>query len=128
MNGAELQVSAKLNTVMHAKLFPTSTSSEPKVITSDASPADDAHLPSVAASTDSMRSVLRLALGGDTAQGRGAMVRFSLAISLEDYHNLATLCRQSIEDDKIDAMRRSYPEPERTFWLCWTLFDKVSQS
>lgn len=132
MNGAELQVSAKLNTVMHAKLFPTSSSSEPKIIGSaaegDAEGGSTSVTASVAASTDSMRSVLRLALGGDRAQGRGAMVRFSMAISLEDYCDLGSLCRRVLEEDAASAVRQTYPPPARTFWLCWTLFDKLFKS
>lgn len=130
MNGAELQVSAKLNTVMHAKLFPTASSSEPKILGSegDAEGGSTSVTASVAASTDSMRSVLRLALGGDKAQGRGAMVRFSLAISLEDYHDLGSLCRRVMEEDAAVAARQTYPPPARTFWLCWTLFDKLFKS
>ena len=124
MIGAELQVSAKLNTAMHAKLFPTSSSSEPKVL--EASPSD--HPSCVAASTDSMRSVLRLALGGDRTQARGIMVRFSLAIALEDFHDLGSLCRPVVEDDRLDSARQTYPPPPRTFWLCWTLFDKLFKS
>lgn len=129
MNGAELQISAKLNTVLHAKLFPTSiSSSEPKLLGS--SPTADNAI-SVAASTDSVRSVLRLALAGQSESentGAGTKVRFSLGISLEEYHDLSSLCKQAIENDKLAAANLTYPLPTRTFWLCWTLFDKLFQS
>jgi len=141
MNGAELVISAKLNTVLHAKLFPTAAASssssadQPKIITSSSSSSSssssalqaDAGLVSVAASTDSVRSVLRLALSEGRGES-GTKVRFSLAISLEDYHDLGALCKRIVDDDKVAASRQAYPLPTRTFWLCWTVFDKLFQS
>lgn len=140
MNGAELVISAKLNTVLHAKLFPTAASSsssadQPKIITSSSSFSSssssalkaDSGAISVAASTDSVRSVLRLALSEGRGES-GTKVRFSLAISLEDYHDLGALCKRIVDDDKVAASKQSYPLPTRTFWLCWTVFDKLFQS
>lgn len=141
MNGAELVISAKLNTVLHAKLFPTAAASssssadQPKIITSSSSSSSssssvlqaDAGLVSVAASTDSVRSVLRLALSEGRGES-GTKVRFSLAISLEDYHDLGALCKRIVDGDKVAASRQAYPLPTRTFWLCWTVFAKLFQS
>jgi len=124
MNGAELNVSAKLNTVLHARLNPTISASEPKLL--GASPEADSGPLSVAASTDSARSVLRLALseGRDSNAALGTKVRFSLAVSLLDYASLSSLCKVAVDRDQAAAAKLTYPLPARTFWLSWTLFEK----
>ena len=86
---------------------------------------------SLAMSTDSVRSVLRLAL--EESRGSDKFARFSFSIALEDYHHLALLCEPIIAEDhkERDAASSSssgFPKPVRTFWLCWTVFDKMFQS
>ena len=136
MNGAELHVSAKLNAMLHTKQTPPhSESSKPCIL--GTFPSADAGLVSVAASTDSARSVLRLALserqgssscstttGGVVAGLSGTKVRFSLAVSLEDFVSLSSLCKVAVDEDRLAASQLTYPLPARTFWLSWTLFER----
>ena len=139
MNGAELHVSAKLNALLHTKQTPTHSES-PKPCILGAFPSADVGLVSVAASTDSARSVLRLALserqgssssscsttttGGFVAGLSGTKVRFSLAVSIEDFVSLSSLCKVAVDEDRLTASQLTYPLPARTFWLSWTLFER----
>eukprot|EP00605_Chrysophyceae_sp_TOSAG23-4_P002988 GSChrysophyteH1.ASY1.ANO1.3291.1 assembled CDS len=92
---------------------------------------------SLAASTDSVRSVLRLALGkGPAAPAGAAAVRFSLAVTLQDYHYFNALCEKVVKADQEACRGSDYgarqdaadAARERSFWLCWTVFDKMFQS
>ena len=61
-------------------------------------------------------------------------VRFSFSVALEDYHHLALLCEPVVDEEDhkeqaaSGAASSGFPRPKRSFWLCWTVFDKMFQS
>ena len=138
MTGAEVTVSAKLSVGQFVKEHPTDRPPGPLASSVDVSinggssvEGGPSVMSSLAMSTDSVRSVLRLAL--EESKGSDRFVRFSFSIALEDYHHLALLCEPIIAEDhkERDAAASSssgFPKPVRTFWLCWTVFDKMFQS
>ena len=138
MTGAEVTVSAKLSVGQYVTENPTDRAPGPLASSVDVSinggssvGGGPSVMSSLAMSTDSVRSVLRLAL--EESKGSDKFVRFSFSVALEDYHHLALLCEPIIAEDhkEMDAATSSsagYPKPARTFWLCWTVFDKMFQS
>ncbi len=134
MQGGELVLSCKLHATSHIRRHPTrvidSMTDEPTATDLRASLQSDR---SLAASTDSVRSVLRLALQGDTSASTSTAVRFSLAIALEDYHSLSMLCESVVAADREAARISEYgarqaaidAARDRSFWLCWTVFEKM---
>jgi len=137
MQGGELTLSCKLNATAHMKRHPTrvlgsATDGDVSNVRSSVQ-----SVPSVGASTDSIRSVLRLALAGNSGSKTTAtVVRFSLAVALQDYHSLNALCEAVVAADRAACSGSDYgtkqaaidAAKDRSFWLCWTVFEKMFQS
>ena len=136
MQGGVVTLSCKLNATAHVKRHPTR-------VLGSATDADVANVrssvqsnPSVGASTDSIRSVLRLALSGGDSSTKATSVRFSLAVALQDYHSLNALCESVVAADREACSGSDYgakqaatdAAKDRSFWLCWTVFEKMFQS
>ena len=133
MTGAELTVSAKLVVGQFVKENPTIGSGLAGSVDVSFSGTEGGPsvMSSLAMSTDSVRSVLRLAL--EESKKSDKFVRFSFSVALEDYHHLALLCEPVIDEDHREqdasgAASSGFPQPKRSFWLCWTVFDKMFQS
>jgi hypothetical protein len=136
MTGAELTVSAKLVVGQFVKENPTVpgslASSVDVSLGGGSTSAGPSVMSSLAMSTDSVRSVLRLAL--DQSRKSDKFVRFSFSVALEDYHHLDLLCEPVVSEDHKEqaaasaASSSGFPRPARSFWLCWTVFDKMFQS
>jgi len=139
MQGGEVTLSCKLNATAHVQRHPTR-------VLGSATDGDVSNIrssvqsnPSVGASTDSIRSVLRLALAGDSSSKNthtATAVRFSLAVALQDYHSLNALCEAVVTADREACSGSDYGRKQaaidaakdRSFWLCWTVFEKMFQS
>ena len=102
MNGAEILISAKLNTPINI------------------GPGNMAGV-----SSESLASVLHLANQEiETEDYDKDEDRFTVSIDLEACRSLYLITLQKREEDKETMKYSSLPtEEERSFWLCWTLFD-----
>jgi hypothetical protein len=136
MPGGELTLSCRQNVAAHATRHPTRIIDEEVTSTSNNN-KNVSVASSLAASTDSIRSVLRLALAGQPAPPATATsIRFSFSVGLHDFHSLNILCEKIIKNDQNQAKYSDYGEKQaaadaarnRTFWLCWTIFDKMFTS
>ena len=103
MNGAEILISAKLNTPINI------------------GPGNIAGV-----SSESLASVLHLANqeGIESEEYDPDEDRFTVSIDLEACRSLYLITLQKKEEDKETMKYSSLPtEEQRSFWLCWTLFD-----
>jgi hypothetical protein len=105
MNGAEILISAKLNTPINI------------------GPGNIAGV-----SSESLASVLHL-YNQDNNDDDNEIIdqdedRFTVSIDLEACRNLGLITLEKLNEDKETKKYASLPtEDQRTFWLCWTLFD-----
>jgi len=105
MNGAEILISAKLNTPINI------------------GPGNIAGV-----SSESLASVIHL-YNRDNNDDNDESInqdedRFTVSIDLESCRNLGLITLEKLNEDKETKKYASLPtEEKRTFWLCWTLFD-----
>jgi hypothetical protein len=139
MPGGEVTLSCRVTVAPHATRHPTRIIDDDTTtaIASSVQGGNMSVVSSLAASTDSIRSVLRLALtGAPPAPATAAAVRFSLAVGLLDYHAFNSICEKIVKKDQENSKGSDYGSKQtaadaardRSFWLCWTIFDKMFTS